>query len=149
MQTVKPKGTLKVTKIGIANIPREIQRELEIENEDIAYVLDAKTAILFNPETSIEDILHSIEVLKQDILLRKIEDKPSMKIQVKDGLIFIFEDKRKKITKEDILQSIHSYGFEKTVNKMIEHFKRRYPISKISLQNALGQLLAEEMKIIR
>lgn len=70
-QIVKPTDTFKIVKGGKAHIPVQILRELEIKaHEKIAFVCDAKTVILFNPETPPEIILKSLDVLRDDVELR-------------------------------------------------------------------------------
>jgi len=68
---IKPHGTFKISPGGGANIPSLIRKE--IDKEEISFVVDAKTAILFAHGTSLEDILKSIEVLKDDLVLRTIK----------------------------------------------------------------------------
>jgi hypothetical protein len=71
---IRPKGTFPVMDVGNAQIPKEIRDELDISGKGtIAYVLSAKAALLFNPETEPIDIFNSLKVLEADLKLR-IED---------------------------------------------------------------------------
>jgi len=70
---IRPKGTIAVSEVGTAHMPKEIREELGIQRGDIAYVVDAKTAVLFSPNSSPKDIIKSLEILIQDLKLR-IED---------------------------------------------------------------------------
>ena len=72
MSKIKPFGVLKVSKRhGIARIPKYILRELSPPEEDRSYVIgwepDARVILLFNPEMTKEEILKSLEILKQHI----------------------------------------------------------------------------------
>lgn len=68
---VKPHGTFKISQGGNANIPSLIRKE--IGAEEIAFIVDAKTALLFPPQASTEDILKSLELIKSSISLREIK----------------------------------------------------------------------------
>jgi hypothetical protein len=74
---IKPHGTIKVSQIGNANIPAQIRRDLE--TDEIAFVCDAKTAILFNPDTPYEEVIKSLDILKSDLELRKKQEKGDKK----------------------------------------------------------------------
>jgi hypothetical protein len=64
---IKSQGALKPSRKGTTHLPKNIRDEL---GDKIEYIVDAKTALLFNPDTSPEDILASLEVLKKDLKLR-------------------------------------------------------------------------------
>ena len=81
-EKIRPKGTLSVSKIGTANIPTEIRDELHVNKGNIAYIVDAHSAILFNPDVEPKTLLESLRVLIQDIQLR-IEPFPLKKKKVK------------------------------------------------------------------
>ena len=74
---IKPQGTLKPTKGGTAHIPNRIRMELGYPKE-IPFVADAHTVLLFNPKSSVEDILESLKVLAKDIRLRVIVQKEKL-----------------------------------------------------------------------
>ncbi|MHA1215649.1 MAG: hypothetical protein ACTSPG_10140 [Candidatus Hodarchaeales archaeon] len=65
---VKPHGTIKPTEGGTAHIPKQIREELG--SDEIAFITDAKTAVLFNPNTPKEKIIASLKILIKDIELR-------------------------------------------------------------------------------
>jgi len=73
VKKVRSKGTLKVSDVGNANIPKEIREGLQVEKGDIAYILDAHSAVLFNPNVDPETLAKSLKVLLEDLKLR-IED---------------------------------------------------------------------------
>ena len=66
---IRPKGILLPSKAGTTHLPKEIRDELGNQKK-IAYVLDARTAILFNPDTPPEKVLKSLDILRQDIMMR-------------------------------------------------------------------------------
>ena len=61
-------GTIKPTETGNAHIPELIRKE--IESKQIPYIVNAHTAILYNPDVTVEEILESLDILRRDILLR-------------------------------------------------------------------------------
>jgi len=67
---INPVGTISLSKQGKAHIPTAIKRELG--KDIIAYVPDAKTVLLFNPEESADNIIKSLDVIRQDLELRKV-----------------------------------------------------------------------------
>ncbi len=69
MAKIKPSGNITITKSGGANIPARIRNEIDAKS--LNYVLDAKSAIVFSPEASADEVLKSIEILRQTIELRK------------------------------------------------------------------------------
>ena len=68
---IKSQGALKPSPKGTTHLPKTIRDEL---GNKIEYIVDAKTALLFNPDTPPEDILASLEVLKKDLKLRIEEE---------------------------------------------------------------------------
>ena len=79
-KVIKPKGRIHMSKAGKAHIPSDISDMMS--SRDIGFVSDAKTALLFDPETSASDILKSLNVLKDDLSLR-IEVQKKRKIIVR------------------------------------------------------------------
>ena len=67
---IKPKGTMRVTD-GKTHMPSEIRSE--ITSREIAYISDAKTAVLFDPDTNASDIVKSLKLLIKDIDLRLVK----------------------------------------------------------------------------
>lgn len=75
---IKPFNHIKVSKTKIAAIHRVILDELGGKKGEkfwIPYIPNAETVLLFNPNTDPEKILASLEVLRQDILVRIHEEK--------------------------------------------------------------------------
>jgi len=71
LERIKPVGHLKTTKGSKAHIPELIRRETGIEpGGQIPYVINASTVLLYNPNLSLEQLLASIDVLRQDVQLR-------------------------------------------------------------------------------
>ena len=71
MEKIKPIGSIKLTKTSKAHISELIRKETGIEQGgEIPFVINASTVLLYNPNLSLEEILASIEVLKQDLKLR-------------------------------------------------------------------------------
>ena len=82
---IRPKGTIAVMEAGTAQVPKEIRDELAVPGKGvIAYVLDAKTALLFNPESDPKDVIDSLKVLEADLKLR-IEECDKRKKNVNKG----------------------------------------------------------------
>ena len=77
-QKIDPQGTLKPSKTGSTHLPKRIRKELGNVKE-IPFVADAHTVILFNPEKTPKEILESLKVLRDDILLRIITTKDKTK----------------------------------------------------------------------
>jgi bifunctional DNA-binding transcriptional regulator/antitoxin component of YhaV-PrlF toxin-antitoxin module len=71
---IKPMGTLSVTEIGNANIPKIIREELGIEKGDIAYVVDAHVALLFNPNVDADLLLKSLRHVVKNVELRVMNE---------------------------------------------------------------------------
>jgi len=68
---IKPVGYLKTTKTAKSHIPELIRRETNTRAGDpIPYVINASTVLLYDPSMNLEDILASIDVLRQDVKLR-------------------------------------------------------------------------------
>ncbi|MDH7564793.1 MAG: hypothetical protein ACQXXG_09490 [Candidatus Bathyarchaeia archaeon] len=74
---IRPVGTIKLTKTSKAHIPELIRRETETQpGEEIPFVINAATVLLYNPKLDLEQLLASLEVLKQDLKLRFKEKTP-------------------------------------------------------------------------
>lgn len=72
MEKIKPVGYLKTTKTAKSHIPELIRRETSTQpGEKIPYVIDARAVLLYDPELTAKDLIASLEVMKDDILLRK------------------------------------------------------------------------------
>jgi hypothetical protein len=68
---IKPVGTLKLTKTAKAHIPEIIRRQTETKpGDEIPFVINASTVLLFDPNLDLQQILASLEVLKRDLQLR-------------------------------------------------------------------------------
>lgn len=68
---IRPVGTLKLTRTAKTHISELIRRETETEpGEEIPFVISASTVLLYNPKLDLDELLASIEVLKQDLKLR-------------------------------------------------------------------------------
>ena len=67
--SIKPSGKIKPTEQGTAHIPLIIREELE--TDEIPFIADAHTVVLFNPRKSPEEIIESLKILIKDIELRK------------------------------------------------------------------------------
>ena len=66
---IEPQGYISVSeKHRTARIKDEIIRE--IKTFKIPFIANAKTVLLFNPATSPENILESLDILRRDIKLR-------------------------------------------------------------------------------
>lgn len=72
MGQIKPVGHLKTTKQGKTHLPNLIRREIGVEyGGEIPYVINASAVLLYDSKLSMEELLASIDVLKQDVKLRK------------------------------------------------------------------------------
>jgi len=65
---IRPVGYVKANKAGKAHIPKVIRQECA--TNEIPYVINASTVLLYDPTLDLNAILASIEVLKEDIKLR-------------------------------------------------------------------------------
>ena len=65
---IRPVGVIKANKAGKAHIHKVILKECG--GNAIPYVINASTVLLYNPSLSLEELLASIDVLKQDVKLR-------------------------------------------------------------------------------
>lgn len=72
-EVIRPLNTLKVNKAGKAHIHKVIIEECG--GHEIPYVINASTVLLFNPELSLDSLLASINVLKEDVKLRMKREK--------------------------------------------------------------------------
>jgi len=66
---LRPVGYIRPTRIGNAHIPSIVRRELGHPRE-IPFVVTAHTVLLVDPRRSPEEIIKSLEVLKEDLKLR-------------------------------------------------------------------------------
>ena len=69
---IRPVGVLRANKASKAHIHKVIIEECG--GPDIPYVINASTVLLYNPRLSLENLLASIDVLKQDVKLRLQKD---------------------------------------------------------------------------
>lgn len=68
---IRPVGTIKLTKTSKAHIPELIRRETDTRpGEEIPFVINAATVLLYNPKLDLQQLLASLEVLKEDLKLR-------------------------------------------------------------------------------
>jgi hypothetical protein len=72
LRPVRPVGILKVARTSKAHIPKLIMRETGGGHE-IPFVIGASIVLLYNPELELEELLETLEVLKQDLKLRAVE----------------------------------------------------------------------------
>ena len=71
-QKIRPVGYIKLTRTSRTYINELIRRETSTEAGDqIPFVINAKSVLLYDPSLSAEDLIKSLEVMKKDILLRK------------------------------------------------------------------------------
>ena len=65
---IRPINYIRVNKAGKAHVHKVIREECA--TNDIPYVINASTVLLYNPNLSLEELLASIDVLKRDVKLR-------------------------------------------------------------------------------
>jgi len=71
-ETVRPVGYLKTTKSAKSHIPELIRKETGVKaGGQIPFVINASTVLLYNPNLTLEELLASIDVLRDDVKLRK------------------------------------------------------------------------------
>lgn len=71
MEQIRPVGYIKITKTCKAHISELIRRETGVEPcGKIPFVMSASTILLYNPTLSPEELLASIDVLRQNVKLR-------------------------------------------------------------------------------
>jgi len=66
---LKPLGYIRTTKYGTAHIPSIVRRELGHARE-IPFIIIGHCVLLVDPRRSPEEIIQSLDVLKQDLKLR-------------------------------------------------------------------------------
>lgn len=66
---IRPFGILKANKAKKAHIHKIIIEECG--GHDIPYVINARSVLLYDPELSVEELVASVNVLKDDIVLRR------------------------------------------------------------------------------
>jgi len=72
---IKHVGYLKTTKTSKSHIPVLVHRETGTKAGDsIPFVINARAVLLYDPSMTVEDILASIDVLKQDVKLREVSE---------------------------------------------------------------------------
>lgn len=72
---IKPVGYLKTSKGSKSHIPGLIRRETGTKpGEKIPFVINANTVLLYDPTLTLEQLLASINVLKEDVKLRTKRD---------------------------------------------------------------------------
>ena len=65
---IRPVGYVKANKAGKAHIAKVIRKECGTNK--IPYIINASTVLLYDPNLSLDAILASIDVLKEDVKLR-------------------------------------------------------------------------------
>lgn len=65
---IRPVSHIKINKAGKAHIHKVIRKECD--TNDIPYVINASTVLLYNPNLSLKELLASLDVLRRDIKLR-------------------------------------------------------------------------------
>ena len=65
---IRPVGYVKANKDGKAHIHKVIRKECG--TNAIPYVINASTVLLYNPNLTLEELLASIDVLRDDVKLR-------------------------------------------------------------------------------
>lgn len=71
-EKIKPVGWIKTTKDSKAHISELIRRETDTKpGERIPYVINASTVLLYDPKLSLKSLLASVDVLREDIKLRR------------------------------------------------------------------------------
>jgi len=70
-ERIRPVGWIKTTRDSKAHISELIRRETGTKpGEKIPFVINASTVLLFDPKLSLESLLASIDVLREDVKLR-------------------------------------------------------------------------------
>ncbi len=79
MEKIKPVGYLKTTKSSKSHIPSLIRRETDTKpGGAIPYLIGTHSVLLYNPKLSGDQLIGSLEVLKQDIILReRVKNQPN------------------------------------------------------------------------
>ena len=73
---IRPVGYLKTTKTSKSHIPKLMHREVGTKaGEHIPFIISSRVVLLYDSSLTIENILASIDVLKQNIKLREVEMK--------------------------------------------------------------------------
>ena len=80
MMRIKPKGIMTVSKTNTVHLPVEIVEQLELipdlqdGTKKVAYVTIGKVGLLFNPESSSDEVIKSVKLLLEDLELRIIKE---------------------------------------------------------------------------
>ena len=69
LKRIRPIGEIKISKTGKSHIPAIIRREIG-GSDKIPFILNAHTVVLFRDDAKPEDILASLEIIRNDIMLR-------------------------------------------------------------------------------
>jgi len=70
---IRPVGYIKANQAGKAHIAKVIRKECG--TNEIPFVINASTVLLYNPKLNLDEILASIDVLKEDVKLRLRREK--------------------------------------------------------------------------
>jgi len=75
---VKPTGYLKTSKSSKSHIPNLVRDETRTKAGDqIPFIINARAVLLYDPNMTAAEILASIDVLKQDVVLREVPKEAS------------------------------------------------------------------------
>lgn len=79
-EKIRPVGWIKTTRDAKSHIPELIRHETDTKpGEKIPFVINARTVLLYDPKMDADELIASLNVLQQDILLRrnsKADDEP-------------------------------------------------------------------------
>jgi len=71
MTIPRPVGKVKVFKKRLGYLPKILLKEVGAgEGDEIPFYIDANTVLLVRKDATLEDIIRSLEVLKEDLKLR-------------------------------------------------------------------------------
>lgn len=74
MERVRPVGYLKLTRTSKTHISELIRRETSVgPGGKIPFVINASSVLLYDPKMSTKELVASLDVLRQDIMLRNSE----------------------------------------------------------------------------
>ena len=75
-EKVRPVGYLKLTETSKTHISELIRRETSVEpGGRIPFVINARAVLLYDPRLTPEELIESVDVLRTDILLRKVRSR--------------------------------------------------------------------------
>lgn len=76
-EKIRPVGYLKITKGNKTHIPNLIRRETNSKpGSKIPYVINARSVVLYDSNLSANELIDSLDVMKQDIKLRMLKQEP-------------------------------------------------------------------------